>query len=187
MSRFDDEGITFVSQRDGLTFDVRDLPTGAARGDQFEVVRLGTNGNDNLDAAQQPNRPYYINAGMGNDTVTGGNRNDFLVGGAGDDSIQGGLGNDTLLGGGEDDVLQGGGGDDTLQGGDGNDTAIFNVSTDETDTVNLGEGSDVVTLSAAAAGQIRLSFVSAQVGNGSANDAPSPAPQDGGLAVRLQA
>ena len=176
VSRFDDEGITFTSEKGGLTFDVRDLPTGTARGDQFEVVRLGTKGDDTLDA-RQPERPYYINAGMGNDTVTGGNRNDFLVGGAGHDSIHGGLGNDTLLG---------GGGDDVLQGGDGNDTAIFNVSADGADAANLGAGDDAVLVSAAAAGQVRLTFTSAEVGNANANDSNTMANQDGGLAVRLQ-
>ena len=118
VSRFDDEGINFVSATKGLTFDVRDLPSGPARGDQFEVVRLGTEQGELLDSVQV-DRPYYINAGAGNDTVTGGNRNDFLVGGAGDDTIAGGLGNDSLLG---------GGGNDTFAFNTGLDAAI-NVDT----------------------------------------------------------
>jgi Ca2+-binding RTX toxin-like protein len=98
-SRFDDEGITFVAGRPGLTFDVRDLVAGTARGDRFEVVRLGTEAGEALDAVQQA-RPYDINASMGNDTVTGGAARDFLVGGAGDDLLAGGGGADSLLGGG---------------------------------------------------------------------------------------
>ena len=168
VSRFDDEGITFEAARNGLTFDVRDLVSGAARGDRFEVVRLGTQGDDTL-GVRNPSRPYYINAGMGNDIVTGGNADDFLVGGAGNDTLAGRRGNDTLLGGG------------------GGDTAILNVSRDGADTVDLGAGDDVVRVSANAPGQVRLTFTSAEVGNGSPNDAGTMANQDGGLAVRLQA
>jgi Ca2+-binding RTX toxin-like protein len=104
LSRFDDEGITFVATTPGLTFDVRDLVAGTQRGSLFEVVRLGTEAGDSLDSVQAE-RPYYINAGMGDDTVTGGNANDFLVGGAGNDSISGGTGNDSLLGGGGGDAF----------------------------------------------------------------------------------
>ena len=44
--RFDDEGITFKSASKGLTFDVRDLVAGTQRGDQFDVVSLGTSKDD---------------------------------------------------------------------------------------------------------------------------------------------
>ena len=46
VSRFDDEGITFVAASPGLTFDVRDLVAGTQRGDQFDVVTLGTDRDD---------------------------------------------------------------------------------------------------------------------------------------------
>ena len=104
VSRFDDEGITFDSAKRGLTFDVRDLVSGVARGDQFEVVRLGTQQGDKL-GVSDPSRSYYINAGMGDDTVTGGRANDFLVGGAGNDTLDGRRGNDMLLGGGGKDTF----------------------------------------------------------------------------------
>ena len=104
VSRFDDEGITFDSVRPGLTFDVRDLVSGTARGDQFEVVRLGTQQNDSL-GVSNPFRAYYINAGMGDDTVTGGRAQDFLVGGAGNDTLDGRRGSDSLLGGGGKDTF----------------------------------------------------------------------------------
>ncbi|MEE1654601.1 calcium-binding protein [Microvirga sp. CF3062] len=113
ISRFDDEGVTFVAARSGLTFDVRDLVSGAARGDQFDVVSLGTRGADNLKAVQSGDA-YYFNAGMGNDRVTGGRDDDFLVGGAGNDSLDGGRGDDTFIGGGGNDVLTGGVGDDVF-------------------------------------------------------------------------
>ncbi|HEY8564017.1 MAG TPA: calcium-binding protein [Beijerinckiaceae bacterium] len=177
VSRFDDEGITFVSGTAGLTFDVRDLVSGVQRGNLFEVVTLGTSGTD-TQTAVQASRPYYFNAGLGNDVVTGGTANDFLVGGGGNDTLSGGDGNDSFIG---------GGGNDAIVGGAGNDTAIVNVSTDGSDATDLGAGADIVSVSAASAGQIRLSFTSAEVGNGNALDAGTLANQDGGLAVRFQA
>lgn len=175
VSRFDDEGISFVS--DGsFTFDVRDLVSGVSRGDQFDEVQLGTMGRDVVDETGEPEN-YYINAGMGNDRLTGGNGNDFLVGGAGRDRLYGREGNDSFIG---------GGGDDAVFGGIGNDLAIINTATDGSDMVDLGTGSDTVNVGALpAAGQIRLTFTSAEVGNGSGSDSGTLANQDGGLAVRL--
>jgi Ca2+-binding RTX toxin-like protein len=176
LSRIDDEGVTFVSTIAGLTFDVRDLVSGAARGDQFEVVSLGTMERDVLSPIDGM-RPHYINAGQGNDAIGGGDGNDFLVGGAGNDNLSSGDGNDSLLG---------GGGDDVLTGGTGNDTAIINASTDGKDRVNLGDGSDLVNVGAAGPGQIRLTFTSSEVGNGASSDSGMLANQDGFLAVRMQ-
>ena len=116
VSRYDDEGITFVASSPGVTFDVRDLVSGRARGDAFEVVALGTSGADTMTAVQEE-RPYYFNAGAGDDVVFGGTANDFLVGGAGADKLLGNEGNDSFLGGGGTDRLSGGSGDDTLEGG----------------------------------------------------------------------
>ncbi len=179
VSRFDDEGISFIS--DGaFTFDVRDLVSGAARGDQFRVVRLGTSEND-LFSERDSTLNTYINAGRGDDRVTGGLGNDFLVGGAGNDTLNGGQGDDTFLGGAGNDIIS-----DTSAGTD--DLAIFNVSTDGSDQINLGRGQDTVNVAAAAGTtQVRLTFTSAEVGNNNANDAGGLANQDGGLAVRLQA
>jgi Ca2+-binding RTX toxin-like protein len=177
VSRYDDEGITFVGGV-GVTFDVRDLVSGVQRGDQFQVVTLGTMAADTLTAVQAA-RPYYFNAGMGDDTITGGTANDFLVGGAGLDTLDGGAANDSYIGGGGNDTIT-----DT---GGGADTAIFNVTTDGADTVDLGAGSDVVTVASATPAQVRLTFTSAQVGNGNPNDSNTMMNQDGGLAVRLQA
>ena len=140
LSRFDDEGITFVAGSAGLTFDVRDLVSGAARGDQFKVVTLGTNGADTLTAVQ-PAKAYYFNAGLGDDRVVGGLRNDFLVGGAGNDVLRGQDGNDTFIG---------GGGNDLLRGDAGNDTFIFNAPLNpatNVDTIrDFGRGDDRVQL-----------------------------------------
>ncbi len=177
VSRFDDEGVTFVATTAGVTFDIRDLVSGVARGDQFGAATLGTSDADSLTAALA-GKAYYFNAGQGDDMVTGGDLADFLVGGAGNDRLDGGLGADSFIG---------GAGADTIMGGAGSDTAIFNVSTDGADSADLGDGADRVNVAASAPGQIRLSFTSAQVGNGNANDSNTMANQDGGLAVRLQA
>ena len=167
VSRFDDEGVTFRAANPGLTFDVRDLVAGTQRGDQFEVVTLGTKGNDVYNAWGS-GQAHYINAGMGNDTLTGGKGNDFLVGGAGDDWLRGGRGDDSLL------------------GGAGNDTAVFKPSRDGADVVDLGAGDDMVLVKHGQGEQIRLTFTSAEVGNGNANDSNTMLNQDGGLAVRFQ-
>lgn len=123
----------------------------------------------------------------GNDNLIGTDAGETLDGLAGNDVIDGRGGNDTLIGGLGNDVLRGGLGNDTISGGAGNDTALFDVSTDGADQINLGEGTDRVDVSAASAGQVRLTFTSAEVGNGNANDGRASANQDGGLAVRLQA
>ncbi|WP_211259381.1 calcium-binding protein [Belnapia moabensis] len=167
VSRFDDEGITFRAASPGLTFDVRDLVAGTQRGDQFDAVTLGTKGDDHY-SVQGSSQAYYINAGMGNDTLVGGKDGDFLVGGAGDDWLQGGRGDDSLL------------------GGAGNDTAVIKPSRDGADVIDLGAGDDVVLVKHGQGGQIRLTFTSAEVGNGNANDSNTMLNQDGGLAVRFQ-
>ncbi|MFC7499518.1 calcium-binding protein [Enterovirga sp. GCM10030262] len=174
-SRFDDEGVTFRSSNDA-TFDVRDLVSGTERGDLFNVVTLGTDGADLIDETGESDA-YYINGGMGNDDITGGRGVDFLVGGGGDDRLVGADGGDNFIG---------GGGDDTIFGQTGADTVNINASTDGSDRTHLGSDYDVVNVSAAAAGQIRLTFTSAEVGNGDALDSDGMANQDGDLAVRMQ-
>lgn len=183
-SRFDDEGVTFVAG-EGQTFDVRDTG-GARRGDQFQVVTLGTLGADTLTAVNS-SVPYYFNAGMGDDTITGGTANDFLVGGGGNDMLDGGegsgndtflggTGNDTLIGRGGNDVLDGGAGADTMDGGDGDDTYFVDnagdviIDSSGNDTANvstmsftIAEGSTIETFNVTSAGGTTVN------GNGSAN------------------
>ena len=196
ISRADDEGISFVAAA-GTKFDVRDFQTGAQRGDMFDVVTLGTNRDDVINESSETTN-YYINAGAGNDIVMGGAGNDFLVGGAGNDTLNGGVGNDTFIGGGGADSVAGGAGDDVVTGAAG----AFNIA-DGADSINLAE-SDVDGLVTATeslndtvvvggASQVRVSFVSGQVGNGSVLNAQAATGGDylgsasGGLAVRLQA
>lgn len=179
VSRFDDEGIMFLAGTQGITMDVRDLVSGVARGDTFEGVVLGTNGADNLTFFPpfRAGQNFYYNAGMGDDVVVAGTGNDFLVGGGGNDRLSGNEGSDSFVG---------GGGNDILLGGSGTDTVTMNVTTDGADAIDLGDGSDVVVVNNSTAGQVRLTFTSAEVGNGNVNDSNSMMNQDGGLAVRLQ-
>jgi Ca2+-binding RTX toxin-like protein len=177
VSRFDDEGIRFVGPGD-LTFDVRDLVSGVERGDMFDVVQLGTMARDRFDERGERDA-YYINAGMGNDRVTGGGGDDFLVGGADNDRLEGRKGDDSFIG---------GAGGDRIFGREGDDAATFTVATDGVDHVDLGRGDDTVNVVAPVeAGQVRLTFTSAEVGDGEARDSGTMANQDGRLAVRLQA
>jgi len=178
ITRSSDEGVTF-GPVPGITYDVRDLVSGVQRGDQFTRVILGTQDNDVFPplSPAEAEGPVYINAGQGDDIAFGTNFDDFLVGGAGNDQLFGGAGNDSYIGGAGDDVISDSSGDDLV---------IFNVSTDGADQVNLGEGDDRVNVSAAAPGQVRLTFTSSEVGNGSQFDSNSMTNQDGGLAIRLQ-
>ncbi|MCU0525789.1 MAG: hypothetical protein MUF72_13285 [Elainella sp. Prado103] len=75
-----------------------------------------------------------LSGGGGNDVINGSGGNDQLRGQAGDDRLFGGDGNDNLAGaagidriegGSGDDIIQGGGGVDILSGGAGKDTFRF--------------------------------------------------------------
>ncbi len=79
-----------------------------------------------------------VDAGAGNDVITGGDGNDMLLGGDGNDTIIGGRGNDVALMGAGDDVFvwNPGDGSDTVEGQAGNDTLQFNGA-------NVSENIDV--------------------------------------------
>ena len=146
ISRFDDEGITFTTAGD-VTFDVRDLVSGAARGDQFDVVILGTSGGDTFDETGST-EAYYINGGMGDDVLTGGRVNDFLVGGAGNDRLNGREGNDSFIGGAGADVF-------IFTGAPGSDRILDFVSgTDKLDLSAYGITSANVSTAASGADTI---------------------------------
>jgi Ca2+-binding RTX toxin-like protein len=107
LSRANDEGILFVTGSKTTTFDVRDLISGASRGDDFEAVFLGTNSADSFNAkSARLDKSYnYVNTGAGDDVLTGGTEEDFFVGGNGNDTLNGGFEVDTLVGGAGNDVF----------------------------------------------------------------------------------
>jgi Ca2+-binding RTX toxin-like protein len=63
-----------------------------------------------------------VQAGDGDDAITGSTADETLEGGAGADTIAGGAGADSIFGDGGDDTLTGGAGDDYLDGGAGTNT-----------------------------------------------------------------
>jgi len=90
----------------------------------------------------------------GNDSVSGGAGNDLLTGDAGNDTLVGGSGNDDLFAEDGDNVMTGGAGNDFLDAKGGADT--FNVDSG-TDTVTfLGDGADVLVVSAGAIAIVRV-------------------------------
>lgn len=93
-----------------------------------------------------------INGNQGNDTLSGEGGDDYLRGGKDDDSLSGGVGNDILSGnqandsldgGAGDDFLRGGRGNDVLTGGNGNDILIGDLGSD---TLTGGGGADTFVL-----------------------------------------
>lgn len=88
--------------------------------------------------------PITVNAGYGNDSITGATGTDVLRGDQGNDTLNGLNGNDTLDGGSGADVLIGGLGIDSLTGGAGQDIFVFATLTASTalqpDRINDFEG-----------------------------------------------
>lgn len=102
-------------------------------------VLYGGLGNDTLDGRGGDDSLY---GEEGSDSLIGGAGSDLLDGGTQADTLDGGDGADTLIGGAGDDVLIGGTGPDSLTGGAGNDTIYASAG----DTVNAGDGDDVITI-----------------------------------------
>ena len=80
-----------------------------------------------------------VDAGAGNDWVSGGTGRDVVDAGAGNDTVYGGAGNDRIDGGAGNDTLDGGQGNDRLDGGPGNDTLRGRAGNDE---LHGGQGRD---------------------------------------------
>ncbi|MBW4982971.1 hypothetical protein KZZ07_10500 [Mameliella sp. CS4] len=110
------------------------------------VVDAGL-GNDTLKGGEGVD---HLQGGSNDDTVLGRGGDDLLDGGFGNDFILGGAGNDDISGGGNDDTLNGNAGDDTMQGNDGNDILVGQDGSDSldggagNDTMDGGNGDDVL-------------------------------------------
>ena len=88
--------------------------------------------NDTIDASgiAANGMSVTVDAGEGDDTITGSKGADTLIGGAGNDVVNGGAGNDKAsLGDGNDTFIwNSGDGSDVVEGDAGNDTMVFNGS-----------------------------------------------------------
>lgn len=83
--------------------------------------------------------PVKINAGGGDDIISGSDFNDAIDGGSGDDMIAGNAGDDNMWGGTGNDEMHGNTGSDSMIGGDGNDHMSGDSGGDH---MSGGEGSD---------------------------------------------
>jgi Ca2+-binding RTX toxin-like protein len=139
-----------------------------------DAIGFGTNG-ISLDAGGTPDvtgvgtvESSTVNAGGGDDTVSGReggglggdfataltlhgeDGNDTLTGGDGDDEISGESGNDTLRAGAGADTLDGGAGGDVVSGGDASDVVMGVAGSDQLkggdggDTLDGGAGDDTL-------------------------------------------
>jgi Ca2+-binding RTX toxin-like protein len=112
---------------------------GAGAGlDRLDVATAG--GNDVVNLSGFTALPTRVDAGDGDDTITGSPQADDLFGGAGNDTILGGAGVDVLAGGDGNDALDGDAGADQGFGGGGSDTFTWNPG-DGSDLVEGGDGS----------------------------------------------
>lgn len=86
--------------------------------------------------------------GSGNDHITGNDDANLIDGGSGNDTISGGHGADTVIGGGGDDSLSAAGGGVSLAGGKGDDALVAGLQAEGTvtNTLNGGDGNDVLSV-----------------------------------------
>jgi len=124
--------ISFTSNNNATSgsfqYTVSDGAGGSATASVTIDIRAVTNNNsgpgDTIDLSTAGTyQASYIDAGGGQDTVTGGAAGDVFIGGTGNaaDTLNGSAGNDQLSGNAGDDLLSGGAGNDVMQGGVGDD------------------------------------------------------------------
>jgi Ca2+-binding RTX toxin-like protein len=111
--------------------------TGATRTESFVLSTGGNGGEINNITANTLDSVIYGN--RGDDTLNGLGGNDHLFGQADADTLNAGAGND---------ILVGGTGADVMNGGTGNDTLRYTVDVDGNDTVDGGDDSDTLVLTA---------------------------------------
>lgn len=119
-------------------------------GDGLNVI-AGTAANNTIDLSEtELLNIARIDAGSGNDLVTGSSGNDYIFGGDGADTLAGWGGNDVLQGGNANDTLSATTGRNLLDGGAGADRLIGGTSAEflaggeGNDTLSPGAGADVI-------------------------------------------
>ena len=120
----------------GFVFQVASDGAGGTNLSLAKVINAG-NGNNTLTGTVGND---VISGGNGNDTVSSGDGNDNISGGNGNDILQSGNGNSTLDAGNGDDILNAGNGNNTLLGGNGNDRLTVGNGNN---TLSGGNGDDV--------------------------------------------
>ena len=90
-------------------------------------------GDNTLDASGFTRGGLTINAGGGNDDITGTAFDDVIDGGDGNDTIRGGQGDDNISGGDGNDLIAANSGNDTANGGAGADRIFGGSGKDELD------------------------------------------------------
>ena len=155
----DSSGTTTYLAISGLNTALTDI---AAQYADFGYFALLTDGNDTatIDATGSAGIPIELDAGGGDDNVTGGAGNDVLNGGAGNDTIHGGEGDDTIT------HLSGA---DYFYAGAGNDTVVYDGSAD-TAAMNLGLYNGYMRLMANGATSQFHEFERFEITGGSGND-----------------
>lgn len=144
-------GLTIISEQPVQLF--RENPAAA-------VIVTGSPGRDTIQVAVAGDgASYRVNAGSGDDNISGGAGFDILAGDEGNDRISGGLAGDRIIGGaGNDrlngdeglDVIDAGGGADIVRGGQGNDTLLGGPGNDRlfgengNDVIAGGDGNDIL-------------------------------------------
>lgn len=110
----------------GASIVLGDIPEGTLGDEPLDLG--GGEGSDEIDASGS-DVSVAIDAGTGDDEVTGGNADDVISGGEGSDIITGGGGDDVIDAGvGDDEVIwNAGDGNDTIDGGEGNDSVSLNL------------------------------------------------------------
>ena len=120
---------------------------------------MNITGSDNNSAGANPvgdtllgaaNQASTINAGAGNDTVTGGTAADTISLGDGNDILNASAGNDTITGGAGNDTINAGVGNQNIDAGTGDDTVLMGATLEGQDVVVGGEGTDTLAISQAA-------------------------------------
>lgn len=112
--------------------------------DFFDIENITATDNDDTINAALDTVGVNVDAGDGDDVVTGGSGEDTIDGGDGDDTISGGADGDLITAGAGDDTINVAQGD-TVTGGDGDDFFnLVDLSEVDTDTITIvgGEGDE---------------------------------------------